>query len=54
LVNKNLQPVEGFGVCLNELGSISPEESTPPDGPNEVMNTAPVYLNNNPFKTNQG
>ena len=29
-------------------------ESAPPEGPNEVMNTAPEYFNNDPFKNNMG
>jgi len=29
-------------------------ESAPPDGPNEVRNTAPEYFNNDPFKTTMG
>jgi hypothetical protein len=27
-------------------------QSAPPVGPDEVMNAAPEYFNNNPFKTN--
>jgi hypothetical protein len=26
-------------------------ESAPPDGPNEVMNSAPEYFNNDPMKS---
>jgi len=26
-------------------------ESTPPDGPGEVLGAAPEYFNNNPFKS---
>ena len=27
-------------------------ESAPPEGPDEVMNSAPEYFNNNPLKSN--
>ncbi|MFZ4414629.1 MAG: hypothetical protein ACOYOV_16215 [Bacteroidales bacterium] len=29
-------------------------ESAPPDGPNEVRNSAPEYFNSDPFKSNMG
>jgi len=42
-------------ICVkldNEISLVL--ESKPAVGPNEVMNNAPDYFNNDPFKSNMG
>jgi hypothetical protein len=46
------QPEIMYVKLDNEISLVLVSE--PPTGPDEVMNSAPEYFNNDPFKSNMG